>query len=74
MKPEDSSVIKLGSPTKLKLYVGALIPKVKTIVSQTALQKNTKITNKKKIIQPDKKECEDVTSSELNDKLPLEGY
>ena len=37
---------KLDPPTELRLYVGVLIPKDKTTVSQSPLQINTKITLK----------------------------
>ena len=43
VKPEDS-VSNLDPPTEPRLYVGALIPKDKTMASQTPLQINTKIT------------------------------
>ena len=40
-------VSKFDPPRELRLYVGALIPKYKTTVSQTPLQINTKIALKK---------------------------
>ena len=53
-------VNKLDAPTKCWLYIGALISKDKTMVSQTPLQRNTKYREqkkkKKKITYPDKKE------------------
>ena len=49
-------VNKLHAPTKCWLYIGALIPKDKTMVSQTPLQRNTKYRVQKKFTYPDKKE------------------
>ena len=49
-------VSKFDAPTKRWLYIRALIPKDKTMVSQALLQRNTKYREQKKITYPDKKE------------------
>ena len=41
-------VSKVDAPTKCWLYIGALIPKDKTMVSQAPLQRNTKYRDQKK--------------------------
>ena len=46
---EKIEVSKVDAPTKRWLYIGALIPKDKTMISQTPLQRNTKYREQKKI-------------------------
>ena len=53
---EKIEVSKLDAPTKRWLYIGALIPKDKTMVSQTPCRETQNTESKKKITQPDKKE------------------
>ena len=49
-------VSKFDVPTKRWLYIRALIPQDKTMVSQTPLQRNTKYREQKKITYANKKE------------------